>query len=225
MNYRDLEKTIKYEFKNRKLIDEALTHKSSKKPYNNERLEFLGDAVVGLVIAEYLYAKFQNAKEGELSKIRASIVNEAGLSRVAIEIGLGGVIALSPAEEKNGGRFKPSILADAFEAMLGAIYLESGLNESKRVAMELIEKVFPKIDFDTLFKDYKTTLQEITQARFGVTPEYVLLSSSGPDHQKEFQMCVNIDGNRYAEALGRNKKDAEQACAKEAIEKLKATHE
>lgn len=221
MNYKSLEKLIKYEFKNRKVLDEALTHKSSKKPYNNERLEFLGDAVVGLAIAEYLFTKFPNAKEGELSKIRASIVNEAGLSKVANEIGLGSVISLSPAEEKNGGRQKSSILADAFEAMLGAIYLESGLSASKDVAIHLIEKVFPKIDFDTLFKDYKTTLQEITQAKFGVTPEYILLSSSGPDHQKEFQMCVNIDGNRYSEAIGKNKKDAEQACAKMAIEKLK----
>jgi len=225
MNYKKLQESIGYEFKNQKLIEEALTHKSSKKTYNNERLEFLGDAVLGLATAEYLFDKFPNAKEGELSKIRASIVNEGGLSLVAKELKLGDVISVSPAEDKNGGRQKASILADAFEALLGAIYLESGLEQSKRVALEQIEKTFPKIDFDTLFKDYKTTLQEITQAKFGVTPEYVLLASTGPDHQKEFQIAVNIEGKRYADALGKNKKDAEQSCAKQAIEKLKANDE
>ena len=128
---------------------------------------------------------------------------------------------MSTAEEKNGGRLKPSILADAFEAILGAVYLEAGLESAKRIAISQIENVFPIIDFETLFKDYKTSLQEITQAKFGVTPEYILLSSSGPDHQKEFHMGVNIDGKKYSEASGKNKKDAEQACAKEAIERLK----
>jgi ribonuclease-3 len=225
MNYSKLQKAIGYTFKEQKLLEEALTHKSSKKTFNNERLEFLGDAVLGLGVAEYLYSKFTNAKEGELSKIRASIVNEAGLSMIAKMLDIGSVLSLSAAEEKNGGRQKASILADAFEAILGAIYLESGLEIAKKVALEQIEKVFPIIDFDTLFKDYKTTLQEITQAKFGVTPEYLLVSSSGPDHQKEFEMCVNINGKRYAEASGKNKKDAEQSCAKLAIEKLKADNE
>jgi len=221
-----LEQKIGYEFKNKKLLEEALTHKSSKKPYNNERLEFLGDAVVDLVVAEYLYKKFPNAKEGELSKTRASIVNEKGLSEVAEKLTLGAYLQLSFAEEKNGGREKPSIVSNAVEAILGAIYLESGLEPAKRVAMALIEETFPQIDYDTLFKDYKTTLQEITQAKFSVIPEYILISSSGPDHKKEFHIGVDINGIRYGDAIGKNKKEAEQICAKNALEKLKGkSHE
>jgi ribonuclease III len=215
-----LEQKINYTFKNKKLLEEALTHKSSKKPYNNERLEFLGDAVVDLVVAEYLYNKFPNAKEGELSKTRASIVNEKGLSEIAGKISLGEHLQFSAAEEKNGGRDKPSIVSNAVEAILGAIYLESGLDEAKRVALSLIEDTFPQIDYDTLFNDHKTTLQEITQARFGVIPEYVLISSSGPDHKKEFHIGVEIEGVRHGDAIGKNKKEAEQICAKNAIEKL-----
>ena len=171
MSFDELEKSIKYKFKNKELLTHALTHKSCKKPYNNERLEFLGDAVLDLIVGEYLYIKFPTANEGNLSKIRASIVNEKGFMRLANEISLGKHIMISNAEENNSGRNKPSILSNAFEALMGAVYLEEGLETVRRITVEMMERVYPKIDLMTLFSDYKTSLQELTQARFGVTPE------------------------------------------------------
>jgi ribonuclease-3 len=124
MSFDELERNIQYTFKNKELLTHALTHKSCKKPYNNERLEFLGDAVLDLIVGEYLYIKFPTANEGNLSKIRASIVNEKGFMRLANEISLGKYIMISNAEENNSGRNKPSILSNAFEALMGAVYLE-----------------------------------------------------------------------------------------------------
>ncbi|NPA29281.1 MAG: ribonuclease III, partial [Epsilonproteobacteria bacterium] len=134
-----LEARLGYDFKDRQKLVEALTHKSYKKPYNNERLEFLGDAVLDLVVGEYLYEKFPKAKEGELSKMRASLVNEAGFKKLADALRLGEYIFISPAEENNKGREKPSLLSNAFEAVMGAVYLESGLDEVRRITIALIE--------------------------------------------------------------------------------------
>ncbi|HOI83654.1 MAG TPA: ribonuclease III, partial [Campylobacterales bacterium] len=182
----NLEKSLGVQFKDKRLITEALTHKSCKKPYNNERLEYLGDAVLDLVVGEYLYTRFPNANEGNLSKIRASLVNEKGFMKLAEKLRLGEYIMISSAEENNDGRKKPSILSNAFEALMGAVYLECGLDKVKEIAIALIEEAYPKIDLVTLSSDHKTSLQELTQARFAVTPEYVLVGSSGPDHKKEF---------------------------------------
>ncbi|NPA65512.1 MAG: ribonuclease III [Epsilonproteobacteria bacterium] len=216
-----LQQNLGYEFKNKDLIIEALTHKSHKQPYDNERLEFLGDAVLDLVVGEYLYFKFQKADEGTLSKIRASLVNELGFDKLARELHLGEYILLSTAEENNGGREKPSLLSNAFEAVIGAIYLESGLDTVKKIAIDLIEKVYPEISLDSLFRDFKTSLQELTQARFGMTPEYKVIASRGPDHKKEFEVAVLIDGKEYARALGKSKKAAQQEAANKALEILK----
>jgi len=216
-----LEKDLGYEFKDKNLIIEALTHKSFKQPYDNERLEFLGDAVLDLVVGEYLYFKFKKANEGTLSKIRASLVNEIGFDKLARDLHLGDYILLSAAEENNGGREKPSLLSNAFEAVMGAIYLESGLDVVKKIAIELIEKVHPDISLDSLFQDYKTALQELTQARYGITPEYKVVASRGPDHKKEFEVAVLIDGKEYARALGKSKKAAQQEAAKKTVEQLK----
>ena len=139
-DYANLEKCLDYQFKNKDLIVEALTHKSFKKPYNNERLEFLGDAVLNLIVGEYLYKKFPESNEGDLSKIRASLVNETGFTKLANEIKLGDYIYLSIAEERNKGRTKASILSDAFESIMGAIYLESGLEVLKPIILNLLEK-------------------------------------------------------------------------------------
>jgi len=128
-----LEEKINYQFDNKKLLDEALTHKSCKKPYNNERLEFLGDAVLDLVVGEYLYRKFPNFHEGDLSKLRASIVNEKGFQKFAKELNLGSYIYISVAEENNNGRHKASICSNAFEAVMGAIYLDGGLKEVENI--------------------------------------------------------------------------------------------
>jgi ribonuclease-3 len=216
-----LETRLGYKFLDEKLIIEALTHKSYKQPYDNERLEFLGDAVLDLVVGEYLYKKFKNSDEGNLSKIRASLVNEAGFDKLARVLELGSYIYLSSAEENNGGREKPSLLANAFEAVMGAIYLESGLQTVDRIAIKLIEENYDDISLDSLFKDYKTTLQELTQARFGITPQYDVVASRGPDHLKEFEVAVLIEGVEYARAIGKSKKIAQQEAAKEAVKLLK----
>ena len=220
-DYSKLEKCLDYQFKNKDLIIEALTHKSYKKPYNNERLEFLGDAVLNLIVGEFLFTKFNKSNEGELSKIRASLVNETGFTRLANDIKLGDYIYISTAEERNKGRTKASILSDAFEAIMGAIYLESGLEVLKPIILDLLEKSYDKINLDVLFSDYKTALQEITKAQFASITEYRIEGSSGPDHKKEFEVSIWIDGVKYGSASGKSKKLAQQSAAKIAIEKLK----
>jgi len=215
-----LEDRISYSFQDKKLIIEALTHKSYKQPYNNERLEFLGDAVLDLIVGQYLFERFKNHDEGKLSKMRASLVNEEGFTRLAEHIGLGNQLFLSNAEENNGGRTKPSLLSNAFEAIIGALYLEAGLDKARDVSILLLEEVHPDISLDSLFKDYKTTLQEMTQAMFGTTPEYKLVGSHGPDHKKEFEIAVFIDNKEYARASGKSKKVAQQEAAAIAIDKL-----
>ncbi len=216
-----LQKTLQYTFSDKKLIIEALTHKSYKQPYNNERLEFLGDAVLDLIVGEYLFDKFPSYNEGYLSKMRASLVNEGGFTLLAKHIGLGDAIFLSNAEENNGGRSKPSLLSNAFEAVMGAVYLESGLETARQITIRLLEEVHSSISLDSLFKDYKTTLQELTQAHFGTTPEYRLVGSSGPDHKKEFVVAVIIDGKEYARSSGKSKKIAQQEAANVAMKLLK----
>jgi len=220
-DYSKLEKCLDYQFKNKDLIIEALTHKSFKKPYNNERLEFLGDAVLNLIVGEYLFKKFPKSNEGDLSKIRASLVNETGFTKLANDIKLGDYIYISIAEERNKGRSKASILSDAFEAIMGAVYLESGLEVLKPIILKLLEESYETINLDVLFSDYKTALQEITQAEFGSIPEYKIEASYGPDHKKEFEVSIWIDDKHYGQAIGKSKKLAQQAVAKIALDQLK----
>jgi len=224
MNNKNLEEFFEclgYKFNDLNLITEALTHKSYTREYNNERLEFLGDAVLDLVVGEFLFFKFKDQEEGILSKLRAALVNETSFAKLANEINLGKHIYLSPAEEHNHGREKPSITSNAFEAVMGALYLEAGLEKVKEISLRLINKVFPEITPDKLLKDYKTTLQEITQAHFGCTPEYRLLASKGPDHKKEFEIGVVINDKIYSSAKGHSKKVAQQNSARIAIDVLK----
>jgi ribonuclease-3 len=216
-----LEKSLHYRFKNKQLLIEALTHKSYKQPYNNERLEFLGDAVLDLIVGEYLFTQFPGFDEGKLSKLRASLVNEEGFTLLANHVGLGNYIYLSNAEENNGGREKPSLLSNAYEAVIGAIYLEAGLERARIITVTLLEAVHPDMSLDTLFKDYKTTLQELTQAHFGITPEYKLIGSRGPDHKKEFEVAVLIENREYGRSVGKSKKIAQQEAAGQAIKLLK----
>ena len=220
-DYSHLEKRLNYTFKNKQLIIEALTHKSDKKPYNNERLEFLGDAVLDLIVGEYLFKKFPKSNEGILSKIRASLVNESGFTLLARELKLGSYIFLSLAEENNNGRNKPSLLSNAFEAIIGAVYLEAGLEVAKDISIKLLEECHPKIDLDSLSKDYKTALQELTQATHGVTPIYEVLGSSGPDHKKEFEIAIVLNDTTIAKAKGKSKKEAQQKAAQLALKELK----
>ena len=220
-----LHKRLGYQFKDQNLIVEALTHKSSKQPYNNERLEFLGDAVLDLIVGEYLYREFQDVAEGELSKLRASLVNEKSFEKLARLLNLGEYIYISLAEENNAGREKSSLLSNAFEAIIGALYLEAGLEKARTLAISLLEEAYPKIDMDAIFRDHKTTLQELTQAHFGVTPEYRLVRSFGPDHKKEFEIAVNIRGKDLALASGKSKKEAQQKAAMIALEILKKEYQ
>ncbi|AJC94763.1 ribonuclease III [Campylobacter lari] len=215
-----LQECLNYTFKDEKLLIEALTHKSYKKPYNNERLEFLGDAVMDLVVGEFLFFKFQKDSEGNLSKLRAALVNEKSFAHLAQKLNLGACIFMSAAEENNDGRNKPSILSDAFEALMGALYLEIGFEKTKHIALKLLEEVYPHIDTQSLFKDYKTKLQEITQADMAVTPEYIVVKAFGPDHKKQFEIAVKIQGEEFARAIAGSKKEAQQQCAKIALEKL-----
>jgi ribonuclease-3 len=217
---KELENKLGYTFTNKQLLIEALTHKSFKQFYDNERLEFLGDAVLDLIVGEYLFTKFRNSNEGKLSKIRASLVNETGFDKLARSLDLGEYILLSNAEENNGGKEKPSLLSNAFEAIIGAIYLEAGLKSTQAIVIHILESNYDDISLDSLFRDFKTTLQEMTQATLGITPEYKVLSSRGPDHKKEFEVGVFIEGKEYARAVGKSKKIAQQIAAEEAVELL-----
>jgi len=216
-----IQKRLGYQFRDQNLIIEALTHKSSKQPYNNERLEFLGDAVLDLIVGEYLYHEFTQVAEGELSKLRASLVNEKSFEKLARLLHLGEYIYISLAEENNNGREKPSLLSNAFEAIIGALYLEAGLEKARDLAVDLLEEAYPKIDMDAIFRDHKTTLQELTQAHFGMTPEYRLVRSFGPDHKKEFEIAVSVRGRDLSVASGKSKKEAQQKAAMLALEILK----
>ena len=218
-NLEKLQEKLGYKFKNLTHLKIALTHKSAKNGHNNERLEFLGDAVMDLIVGEYLFKKF-SSDEGDLSKLRAALVNESSFSKFAKFLGIGESLNMSLSEERNGGREKPSLLSDAFEAIMGAVYLESGLQNTARIAIAILEILYPRISFNELVKDYKTALQELTQAKFGVTPEYVLLGSSGPDHKKSFEMAALVCGKRLSSAVGASKKEAEQKCAQIALELL-----
>ena len=223
MDFNHFQQTLGYHFKNQNLLKEALTHKSAKKSTHNERLEFLGDAVLDLIIGEFLYKKFPSSPKGELSKMRASMLNQKAFAKIARYLGIGEYLFISHSEEQNHGRDKDSILSNACEAIIGAIYLESGLEKVKKIVLKILEILYPKIDIQHLFYDHKTSLQELNQALFGVITEYVVLDSKGPDHNKEFLIGVFIQGKEYAHASGKSKKEAQQNCAKIALEILKET--
>lgn len=223
---KELEKKLKYKFKDRTQVKRALTHKSyaneQKLPAtaHNERLEYLGDAVLELVISHLLMLRFPDSPEGELSKIRASIVNEKTLASVAESIDLGSYLYLGRGEEMGGGREKDSILSDAFEAVLGAIYLDRGFKKSFKVIQRIAEGLFKKMHTDNFYKDYKTQLQETAQMIFKSVPRYKHVSESGPDHAKTFEVNVSLNKEVYGSGRGRSKKSAEQNAAKEALERI-----
>ena len=224
---KDLENKLDYKFKNRDILQEALTHPSfqniklNNKTTNNQRLEFLGDAVLDLIVTEHLYCKLPSFSEGKLTKIKSIIVSKDTLAKWAIHLSLGKYILLGKGEDLTGGRKKLSILADCFEALLGAIYLDSGIIKTKKIISPLIKEEIELIIKGKYEEDFKTLLQEISQKKMKCLPEYRLIKEKGPDHKKIFCIEVRLKKVTYGTGDGENKKEAEQDAAKGALKKLK----
>jgi ribonuclease-3 len=220
-NVEKVENLIDYKFEDKTLIIEALTHKSLNQSYSNEKLEFVGDAILNFTIASYLYRKFPKHNEGELSKLRSSLVSKDGLIKIAEKLDLGQYIFISDAEEKNNGRIKRSILSDTVEAIIAAIYLDSDdMKKTQKFITDHYEDIYPEISMEAVFNDYKTILQEITQAKYGVIPDYRVLSTEGPDHEITFEIGVFINDQLYGKAHGKSKKSAEQKSAQITIDAI-----
>ena len=216
----ELEKNLRYRFQNRELLCHALTHSSYanehhlKREQNNERLEFLGDAVLEMISSENLYKNNPEMPEGELTKRRASLVCEPTLAQCARELQLGAFLMLGKGEEATGGRLRDSILSDAFEAIIGAIYLDGGFTNAK----EFVERtVLSDSEHRILFRDSKTILQEILQSEHKGTPSYRMIGETGPEHMKRFTVCAYIDDKPLAKGEGKTKKAAEQEAAYQSI--------
>lgn len=219
---KELEKKIGYQYKNIAYLENALTHSSYANEVrhgvkSNERLEFLGDAVLSIVVSDYIYKNCPNLPEGELSKLRASLVCEKSLCRFSKTLGVGRCLKLSRGERNLKGQERPSILADAFEAIIASIYLDGGMEQAKRFILSFVEPEI-KNPRPKAFKDYKTTLQEIIQKNPEEHLEYVLTGEQGPDHDKHFFVEVHLNSNVIGKGGGRSKKEAEQQAAREALE-------
>ena len=220
-----LEKRIGYTFSNKKLIERALTHSSYANEqrskgfdtHDYERMEYLGDSVLSLVTSEYLFYNHPEMPEGELSKVRAAAVCEKSLHEFALCIDLGDYLLLGHGEELNGGRARPSILADVFEALLAAIHLDSGIPEVKTFLLPYIDKKIRQIIEDGSSKDYKTLLQQIVQQEQGEILQYVTVGESGPSHQRIFDVEARLNSNVIGRGRGSSKREAEQMAAKEAL--------
>lgn len=223
----ELEKTVGYTFQDPKLLELALTHSSyahehyAGKRHDNERLEFLGDAVLELVSSDYLFHNYNEYPEGELTKLRASIVCEQSLAMCAEAISLGKYLRLGNGEDSTGGRLRASITSDAMEALIGAIYLDGGFANAKEFITRF---VLNDLENKKLFYDSKTILQEIVQRDFNEPLSYELLAEEGPDHDKKFRMQAKIGEKAYGVGVGHTKKDAQQLAAYETILLLKKTN-
>ena len=222
-----LERALQYRFRDRGLLEQALTHTSranediSGGAADNESLEFLGDALLGFIIADLLFRQFPGFDEGDKSKSKASLVSTATLARQAERLSLGDHLLLGRGEEKTGGRRKQALLADGYEALLAAIYLDGGIDEARGfIAREFAPLLAEVRDGRTAGQDYKSALQELLQAREMSLPDYRLVGTIGPDHQKQFQVEVVVNGEVLGQATGPSKKDAEQEAARAALEKL-----
>jgi ribonuclease-3 len=223
----ELQDRLGYRFKDPSLLQHALTHKSYANEYrlgalgHNERLEFLGDTVLDFVISDIIMRLCPTSPEGELSKIRAVIVSEGSLSRSARELELGGYLLLGRGEEQTGGREKPSLLANAFEAIVAAMYLDGGLEPAYCFLQERLEDNIKSVTETGQTHDFKTELQERCQSAYGSLPRYQVVGESGPDHQKVFEVEIEAGGRQLGRGVGKSKKEAEQEAAREALERLK----
>ena len=219
-----LEEKLEYYFKNSSYLENALTHSSfaneSHEPQSsNERLEFLGDSILGMTVADFLYANCPGMHEGKMSRLRAELVCEESLYGVAAEMGLGEYLNLGRGEELNGGRERPSILADAVEAVIAAMYLDGGLSEAQKFIDRVILSQFTE-DRKFVNRDWKTELQERVQRVSGRILTYELTAESGPDHSKVFTFDAKVNGETVGTGTGRSKKEAEQAAARSALEAM-----
>jgi ribonuclease-3 len=218
-----LAERLGYRFQDHALLARSMAHRSwcaettSEDP--NERLEFLGDAVLGLVVTDHVYRTYADLPEGELAKVRASVVNSASLAEVAAELELGDALLLGKGEDLSGGREKPSILADAMEAVIGAVYIDGGWDEAAAMVMRLLGERIAEAAMGPGGQDYKTRLQELGARRFDQLPRYEVLDE-GPDHAKRFFATVHLGDRACGEGEGRSKKQAEQAAARMAWERL-----
>ena len=220
----ELEKKLNYTFRNQELLREALNHSSYANEHrsqglgSNERLEFLGDSVLGFVTAEFLFCQHPDLPEGDLTRIRAALVCEGSLVQVAKSLDLGSYLKLGKGEAHGGGRARPSIQADAVEAMLAAVYLDGGIGQARKLIHDLV--LTDEKEKTAAGRDFKTALQELVQRESGQVLAYRLTGESGPDHAKTFCMEVQLNGKTIGAGQGRSKKEAEQAAAKAAVASL-----
>lgn len=223
MQLSDLESTIGFTFQDKNLLKTALVHRSylNENPGfglpSNERLEFLGDAVLELIVSEHLYKTYQNSPEGELTSFRSSLVNTASLAEVSLQLGLGQHLFLSRGEEAGEGRAKQYILANTFEALLGALYLDQGFSAASTFVHTFLIIKLPQIIEQQLYRDAKSALQEKSQDEISITPTYRVLSEEGPDHNKTFTVGVFAGSKQLATGTGKSKQQAEQQAAAAAL--------
>ncbi|MDO8552066.1 MAG: ribonuclease III [bacterium] len=223
MNFSEFEDKIGYHFENQSLLQQAFTHRSylnenrASGRQHNERLEFLGDAVLELVVTEFLYAKYPDKAEGDLTSYRAALVNTVSISDAATKLGMNEFLLLSRGEAKDTGRARAIILANAFEALIGAIYLDQGYEPAKKFISEQLFYKTDEVVSKGLWQDAKSRFQEIAQDKETVTPSYDVLSQTGPDHDKNFVVGVYLGEKRIATGEGRSKQEAEQDAARKAL--------
>ncbi len=227
----NLEASLGYTFKKKSLLKEALTHKSYAHEKTkdhilfNERMEFLGDSVLELIISEYLFISYIEYTEADLSKIKAYIVQESTLAQTSKDLDIGAYLLLGKGEEMTGGRKKSSLLADAFEAVLAAIYLDRGYKKAKEFVLQHLAGKIDALTANNFIFDFKTKLQEVAQAQFGVLPKYVIHKEEGPEHKKTFEVKVFIKDNFLGSGKGKTKKAAEQKAAEKGLIKIKEKNE
>ena len=224
--FSELENRLDYYFKNKAVLLEALTHRSfyhenpDRADAYNERLEFLGDSVLGFVIVEYLFFLDDNFSESVMAKAKSYLVKEAVLSEIARSISLGKYLRLGKGEEHTGGRTKKSLLADAFEALLGAVYIDGGYEPARKLVLGLFREKVDAIIFSREFHDFKTELQEKTQLLFNSIPDYQIIKQEGEEHKKVFTVEVYIAGEKFGTGIGKSKKEAETIAAQEALSRF-----
>ncbi len=216
---KELKEKIGYTFKDKKLLEQALTHKSfvKNKLKSNERLEFLGDAVLELVVTEYLLNMYKNMDEGQLSKIRAACVNSKTLADISRKFSIYKYLNVGKSERKEGIMFNDSILEDTFESMVGAIYIDGGMDEVRKFILSSLEHVVNMVVNNEIIVDYKTYLQEMTQKYFACLPEYKIIKEEGEEHAKVFHCEVFINSKSYGVGSGKSKKESEKHAAKQAV--------